>query len=557
MIKTSEDPGMKLLVIEDEKKVALALKHGLEAEGYVVDAAFTGEDGFFLLNEHKYDLVVLDLMLPGRDGLEILDTIRKKNIDIPVCILTARDTLEDRVMGLDRGADDYLVKPFAFPELLARIRAMTRRRAKNDISSILTLGDLVLDRINRKATRGSRVFNLTVKEFELLEYFLIHPGEFIVSREMLSRDIWHETQRATPLDNVIDVHIAHLRKKIDEPFDLKLLQTVRGVGFIPPHGEIMRTHHTSIRFRLTLWYTAVLFLTVCAVTAIVYSFLKASLFQQMNRQINHDLTIIGEMVNEEPLSIDEIDEYNSAGLVLLKQGNSILLISDDWKREILPTDFKNQNDRFQTIRSASNERFRIRTKKLSGDVYLTMGQDEEPLWNTLVIYEITVLFTLPILLLLTGLGGYILAGRLLSPVDHIAEKARQINAENLSSRLPVENPHDEFGRLATVFNSTLSRLQDSFERLQQFTSDASHELRTPLTAIRSVGEVTLQEDHDVLVYRDCIGSMLEETDRVTRLVENLLILTRTERGRTMQTLRRVDLGDSGQPCYRKLSYPGR
>ena len=221
---------MKILIIEDEIKVAMALKHGLESEHFPADTAFTGENGFFMLNEQKYDLVILDLMLPGRDGLEILDAIRKKDLDIPVLLLTARDTVEDRVLGLDCGADDYLVKPFAFPELLARIRAMLRRSNLHEGVKILKLANLKLDRVTHKVTRDDRMLNLTVKEFELLEYLLQHQGS-IVSREMLSQDVWHETQRATPLDNVIDVHIAHLRKKIDEPFEQKLLHTVRGVGF--------------------------------------------------------------------------------------------------------------------------------------------------------------------------------------------------------------------------------------------------------------------------------------------------------------------------------------
>jgi two-component system, OmpR family, copper resistance phosphate regulon response regulator CusR len=223
--------AMKILIIEDEIKVATALKHGLESEHFSADTALSGENGFYMLNEQKYDLIILDLMLPGRDGLEILDAIRKKDLDIPVLILTARDTVEDRVHGLDCGADDYLVKPFAFPELLARIRAILRRSNLNEGVKILKLADLRLDRVNHTITRGDRLINLTVKEFELLEYLLQHQG-FIVSREMLSQDVWHETQRATPLDNVIDVHIAHLRKKIDEPFEHKLLHTVRGVGFM-------------------------------------------------------------------------------------------------------------------------------------------------------------------------------------------------------------------------------------------------------------------------------------------------------------------------------------
>jgi len=227
---------MQILVVEDERKVAKALKEGLEAERYQVTVAHTGEDGFYLLNSQTFDLVLLDLMLPGRDGFEILRTLREKGLQTPVLILTARDTVDDRVLGLDSGADDYLVKPFAFPELLARIRALLRRGRIGQVLR-LELDDLEMDIATRKVTRNGRTIELTAKEFELLECLLRNQGH-VVSREMLVRDVWQETARATPLDNVIDVHIARLRRKIDDPFDNKLLKTVRGVGFVLREGEI-------------------------------------------------------------------------------------------------------------------------------------------------------------------------------------------------------------------------------------------------------------------------------------------------------------------------------
>jgi len=221
---------MKILVIEDDKKMAQALKKGLESERYDVELAHEGEGGFFLINTRTYDLIVLDLMLPGRDGLEILGAVRARRDKTPVLILTALDAVEDRVAGLDSGADDYLVKPFAFPELLARIRALLRRGGDDQVYK-LKLADLEMDLVRRVVARDGRALSLTGREFELLEYLLRNQGR-IVTREMLARDVWKETQRATPLDNVIDVHIARLRKKVDEPFSTKLLHTVRGVGFI-------------------------------------------------------------------------------------------------------------------------------------------------------------------------------------------------------------------------------------------------------------------------------------------------------------------------------------
>jgi two-component system copper resistance phosphate regulon response regulator CusR len=226
---------VRILVVEDEPKVARALQEGLAAEHYDVVVAHTGEEGFFYANAEIFDVVVLDLMLPGRDGLEVLTTLRKRGLQTLVLILTAKDAVEDRVLGLDSGADDYLVKPFAFPELLARLRALLRRGRVDQVLR-LKAGDLDMDLVTRKVTRGHQVLELTAREFELLEYLLRHQNQ-LVSREMLSHDVWKEPARATPLDNVIDVHIARLRKKVDHEFATKLIHTVRGVGFILREGE--------------------------------------------------------------------------------------------------------------------------------------------------------------------------------------------------------------------------------------------------------------------------------------------------------------------------------
>ena len=221
---------MRILIVEDEPKIAKAIADGLTAEQYETRAAATGEEGFFLVTNESFDLVLLDLMLPGRGGLEILRALRARGSETPVLVLTAKDTLDDRVKGLDSGADDYLVKPFAFPELLARIRALLRR---GRLASVAKLGheDLELDVVSRSVGRAGRRLELTGKEFGVLECLLRHQGQ-VVSREMLAREVWQVTARATPLDNVIDVTIARLRRKVDDPFPRKLVQTLRGVGFL-------------------------------------------------------------------------------------------------------------------------------------------------------------------------------------------------------------------------------------------------------------------------------------------------------------------------------------
>jgi two-component system, OmpR family, copper resistance phosphate regulon response regulator CusR len=222
--------NVQILVVEDEQKMAKALRDGLEADGYPVRVAYTGEDGFYLVQAQTFDLVILDVMLPGHDGFEILSTLRRRDINTPVLMLTSKDAIEDRVRGLDSGADDYLVKPFAFPELLARIRVLLRR-GKPEMAERLQLADLEIDPARRSVKRRGQSLDLTAREFELLRYLFVHKGR-VVSREMLARDVWQETTRQTPLDNVIDVQMARLRRKIDGQFDPKLLHTVRGVGFV-------------------------------------------------------------------------------------------------------------------------------------------------------------------------------------------------------------------------------------------------------------------------------------------------------------------------------------
>jgi len=221
---------MPLLIVEDEKRVASSLTKGLREAGYETLWHETAETAIEEINKGKTDLVVLDLGLPGKDGFHVLEHIKTINRKTPVIILTARDTIDDKVRGLDAGADDYLVKPFAFPELLARIRASLRRVEERQETE-LKVADLHINVLERTASRGERQLELTSREFDLLRYLASHATQ-PVSRDMLARDVWQVNSRATPLDNVIDVHICHLRNAIDFEEKTPLIHTLRGIGFV-------------------------------------------------------------------------------------------------------------------------------------------------------------------------------------------------------------------------------------------------------------------------------------------------------------------------------------
>lgn len=218
---------MHILLVEDEPGIAQFISQGLREAGYVVDVAADGKVGWDYASTVEYDLMILDLLLPGMDGLQLLSKIRSNKILTPVLLLTARDNVEDRVQGLDRGADDYLVKPFAFSELLARLRAL-QRRPPLQLDTVLQIGDLTMDTVKREVRRSGRLIDLSPLEFKLLEYLMRHP-EQVLTRTQILQHVWDLDFYSD--SNVVDVYIGYLRRKIDRGFDQSLLQTSRGVGY--------------------------------------------------------------------------------------------------------------------------------------------------------------------------------------------------------------------------------------------------------------------------------------------------------------------------------------
>ncbi len=219
---------MKILVVEDEKKVASFIKRGLEEENFTVDVAYDGEEGRYMAETNQYDLILMDVMLPKKDGLTVVRELREKDIAVPVLCLTAKDTVDDIVSGLDSGSDDYLTKPFAFAELLARVRALLRRGTQ-DRGAEIHFADLRLDPVAHKVWRGNKEIDLTAKEYSLLEYFMRNANQTL-TRTMIAEHVWDYTFDS--FTNIIDVYVNYLRKKIDKDFDKKLIHTVRGAGYV-------------------------------------------------------------------------------------------------------------------------------------------------------------------------------------------------------------------------------------------------------------------------------------------------------------------------------------
>jgi DNA-binding response OmpR family regulator len=218
---------MRVLVVEDERKIAGFIRRGLTEQGYAVDVAYDAEEALDWPAVAEFDIVILDVMLPGRDGIDVCRTLRERGVRMPILMLTARDAVEDRVRGLDSGADDYLVKPFAFAELLARLRALARREP-GVIAPSLEIGGLTLDTTTREVARSGQRIEITTKEYAILEYLVRHPNQ-VLTRSMIAEHVWnYDFDNAS---NVIDVHIRNLRRKIDGPFEAKLISTIRGAGY--------------------------------------------------------------------------------------------------------------------------------------------------------------------------------------------------------------------------------------------------------------------------------------------------------------------------------------
>ncbi|MGH9338708.1 MAG: HAMP domain-containing sensor histidine kinase [Acidobacteriota bacterium] len=298
----------------------------------------------------------------------------------------------------------------------------------------------------------------------------------------------------------------------------------------------------TVRLRLTLWYAAALAVIVLIFATAIYLLVETSLFSQLDRQLSQNLSAIESVLPDEPDELSEVEEHGSVHLFQVRRDGRVIFETEGWKETGLQEAIERALSESAISRQSPGGHFyRVKVSTPATGFTAAVAEEEAAIRQTLKSLRTTMLIGLPCALLLALASGYFLARRVLSPVRAMAAKAEEITAERLSERLPAENPEDEFGRLATVFNQTLSRLEESFQTLRRFTADASHELRTPLTALRSVGEVGLRDHLDPESSREVIGSMLEETDRLARLVDSLLTLTRADSGKLQLNQETVDL----------------
>ena len=439
-------------MVEDEQKMAKALQEGLEADDYSVGWP-TPAKRVYLVQAQTFDLVILDVMLPGHDGFEILSTLRQRGIRTPVLLLTSRDTIEDRVRGLDTGADDYLVKPFAFPELLARTRALLRRGSRMRATTTSWRPGNGCTAAARGA--AAREIELTAREFELLEYFFRQQGR-VVSREMLARDIWKETARQTPLDNVIDAQIVRLRRKLDgrsrRNFCTPCAASVSSCG----RRRVMR-----LRTRLTLWYVSVL----AALLILAWGGTCALLFWQLRGQLDH--FAIQEIETVEGLSFTPVGKLRCTRITttIRNRKTSSTICSRCgpdgavlYRNERLGTrrlggdPFPSEGDagyfeRSFTLADGTRVRLVSRLHSLDGrPLLIRLAHSEEPYWLRIKELFAASLVVLPLILAIAGVAGYALARRALTPLEQMAKRAQKITPENLHARLPV-TADDELGAI--------------------------------------------------------------------------------------------------------------
>ena len=541
-----------MLLVEDEPKMAALLARGLREEGHAADVAVRGEEALWMAQGAPYDAIVLDVMLPGLDGFATCRKLREDGVWAPVLMLTARDAVQDRVEGLDAGADDYLLKPFSFSELLARLRALVRR-APAERPTLLEVGDLRLDPAARRAWRGETELELSVKEFALLEVFMRRPGEAL-SRLQLLEAAWDMAFESR--SNLIDVYVRYLREKIDRPFGLRLDRDDPRDRLPPARGR-RRVSRLPIRVRLTLPFAVGMAVVLAAAGFFIYVRVGGALLDSVDQRLRVQAQEVSGRVEHgrSPFDRDNADGptvaqlVNAGGIVVQSTPRTLRPISPE-RRSVARSRATRSGEAARSPASTNDWRvLTVPSQVGGGRGAIVVAESLEPREEALHRLVREFMLGGSAALLLAILAGYAVAAAALRPVEAMRRRAAAIGASTPEKRLPVPPTRDELSRLAETLNDMLGRLQSALDHERRFVDDASHELRTPLALLKTELEIALRQPRSRDELEAALRSAADETDRLTRLAEDLLLVARADEGRLPIRLEQVSARQA--PCGRR------
>ena len=551
---------MRILIVEDKVELAGLLRRALRGEGLAVDVAVRGEDALWMAAATDYDVVVLDVMLPGIDGVETCRRLRAAEMWSPILMLTARDGLTDRVRGLDGGADDYMLKPFHLAELTARLRALGRREPGRR-PSVLDVGGLRLDPASRTVWRDETEIDLPPKSFALLEVLMRHPGK-VLSRFQLLEAIWDDGYENR--SNVVDQHVRALRERVDRPFGAETIETVRGAGYRfscaadPSGGRANRATAIAvklvpIRRRLMVAFAIVMALVLVTCGLFLHQRMKANLNRALDAALRSRATDLAALAQQSDSGLADArlppgatalgpaQLISSSGRVVDRSPGAPpipLLTAGALRRARAATPLI--VDQRSPVESAT--RLLAQSVHAQGQcMVVAVGSSLEPVDTALGSLDSQLLLGGPVVLVFASLATSALAGAALRPVEAMRRRAAAFSGNDLGQRLPDLAADDELGRLARSLNAMLKRVEQAVHQERSFIANASHELRSPLTALQAGLELIARVRPRGNALDRQVASAIEETDRLNDITSALLLLAHADSRELVLRRRPVDV----------------